>query len=401
MKYIRIGRGCEMAEIDIGGGVLGGTHVCQLYDTKEDLIDLIVPFFKAGLENNELCVWITSEPLEVTEAKLSLSNAVDNFENYTTNHQIDIIDAGEWYTKSGKFNPDRALQDLLRKEELALEKGFKGLRISGNTSWLNHESWEILTKYEAAVDTAIQNRKIVAACSYPRPNCTTSDVVNIVSNHNSTIMKRESNWKRVENRRLEEAKHSSSKLIEIIYNSIHAMVKMIEIRYPYTALHQKRVALLACDIAKRMAFFEDQIDTLRAAGLVHDIGTIAVPIEILNKSEELSQTERALVEMHPHYGYEILSTLDTPWPIAQIVYQHHERLNGSGYPNGISGEDIIPEARVLALADVVEAMLSGRPHRPAQGLDRALEEISRNRGILYDSQVVDACLKLFSDQYSF
>jgi len=105
--------------------------------------------------------------------------------------------------------------------------------------------------------------------------------------------------------------------------------------------------------------------------------------------------------MHPLLGYELLKTLKTSWPIAQIVYQHHERMDGSGYPSGVSGEDIIPEARVLAVADVVEAMASNRPYRPAYGLDKALDEISQNRGILYDPQVVDACLKLFREQYQF
>lgn len=390
-----------MAEIDISSGIPSGTHVCQLYETKEDLIDVLVPFFKAGLENNELCVWVTSEPLGVEEAKLLLENAVGALDNYITRRQIEIIGADEWYIKSGKFDSERILHDLLQKEELALEQGFKGLRLSGNVCWLEHEYWEDLTEYEAAVDAAIQERNIVAICTYLRTKCTTSDIVNIVSNHGSTLIKQEGNWKSVESRRLEEAKRSTKELIATTNNTIHAISKIIEMRDPYTSLHQRRVTLLACDIAQEINFTEDQTSGLRMAGLVHDVGTIPIPIDILVKSGELSQAERTLVKMHPQYGYEILKTLNTPWPIAQIVYQHHERMNGSGYPNSLTGDDIILEAKVLGVADVVEAMVSSRPYREAQGLDKALNEISQNKGVLYDSQIVDACVKVFREQYNF
>jgi hypothetical protein len=391
-----------MTEIDIVSTVRSGTHICQLYETKEDLIDVLVPYFKAGLENNELCVWITSEPLGVEEAKASLENAVGALDSYTKKHQIEIINAGEWYMKSGKFDSEGVLQALHQKEELALEKGFKGLRLSGNISWLERRDWEDFAGYEATVDVAIGKHNITAICSYLLTKCMISDIVNIVSNHGCTLIKQEGNWEGIKSSRLEEAANlNTEKLIETTNDTIRIVTRIIEMRDLYTALHQRRVTLLACAIAKEINFSEDQIIGLRMAGLVHDVGMVPVPTEIITKFGELSQAELSLIKMHPQHGYEILKILDTPWPIAQIVYQHHERMNGSGYPAGVLGEGIIPEARVLGVADVVEAMASSRPYRPAHGLDKALDEISQNRGILYDSQVVDACLKLFREQYNF
>ena len=134
------------------------------------------------------------------------------------------------------------------------------------------------------------------------------------------------------------------------------------------------------------------------AGVIHDIGKISVPGEILSKPGKISENEFGIIKEHPQVGYNILKTVDFPWPIAQIVLQHHERMDGSGYPNGISGENILLEARILAVADVVEAMASHRPYRAALGINLALEEISKNRGSFYDSKVVDACLRLFNEK---
>ena len=130
-------------------------------------------------------------------------------------------------------------------------------------------------------------------------------------------------------------------------------------------------------------------------GMIHDLGKIAVPAEILSKPGRLTDTEFSLIKNHPQVGYNILKEIEFPWPVAQMVFQHHERINGSGYPQGLSGEDILPEAKILAVADVVEAMASHRPYRPALGIDTALEEISKNRGSLYDPDAADACLKVF------
>ena len=195
-----------------------------------------------------------------------------------------------------------------------------------------------------------------------------------------------------------ELQQSYVKLRRALGETVNALVSAIEMRDPYTAGHQQRVANLACAIAKEMGLPEDQIEGLRMAGLIHDIGKINIPVEILSKPGGLSDIELSLIKIHPQHGYDILKSVDFPWPVAQIVLQHHERMDGSGFPKGLSGDDILLEARILAVADVVEAMASYRPYRPAHGLDKALEEISENRGVLYDPEVADACLRLFTEK---
>jgi PAS domain S-box-containing protein/putative nucleotidyltransferase with HDIG domain len=180
--------------------------------------------------------------------------------------------------------------------------------------------------------------------------------------------------------------------------TVEAMALTVETRDPYTAGHQRRVSNLARGIATEMGVSEEQIQGVRMAGVIHDIGKISVPGEILSKPGNISRNELGIIKEHPQVGYNILKTVDFPWPIARIVLQHHERMDGSGYPNSISGEDILIEARILAVADVVEAMASHRPYRAALGIKLALNEISKNRGSFYDSEVVDACLRLFKEK---
>ncbi len=178
---------------------------------------------------------------------------------------------------------------------------------------------------------------------------------------------------------------------------LHAMSLAMETRDPYTSGHQQQVAELACKIATEMGLSEWDIEGIRIMGLLHDVGKITVPVEILCKPGHINQYEFSIIKAHPRVGYEILKEIEFPWPITQAILQHHERLNGYGYPEGLSGKDITLEARILGVADVIEAMSSHRPYRPALGFDCVLEEISRKRGILYDLEVVDACLKLFQE----
>lgn len=178
---------------------------------------------------------------------------------------------------------------------------------------------------------------------------------------------------------------------------LHAMSLAVETRDPYTGGHQQRVAELACKIATEMGLSEWDIEGIRIMGLLHDVGKITVPVEILCKPGNISQHEFSIIKTHARVGYEILKEIEFPWPITQVILQHHERLNGDGYPEGLSGKDITLEARILGVADVVEAMSSHRPYRPALGFDCVLEEISQKRGTLYDPEVVDACLRLFQE----
>jgi len=195
-----------------------------------------------------------------------------------------------------------------------------------------------------------------------------------------------------------ELQQSFERLRRAMEGTIQAIALTVEMRDPYTAGHQRRVTQLACAIAKEMHLSEEQIEGIHMTGVIHDIGKISVPAEILTKPGQLTENEFSLIKTHPKVGFDILKIIEFPWPIAKIVLQHHERMNGSGYPSGLSGEDILLEARILSVADVVEAMASYRPYRPALGIDRALEEISQNRGVLYDPEVVDACLKLFTEK---
>ena len=175
------------------------------------------------------------------------------------------------------------------------------------------------------------------------------------------------------------------------------LAKIVDFRDPFTAAHQQRVTQLACAIAGYMNLTEERLSAVKLAGLIHDIGKVSVPTKILCNPNQLSEAEFKIIKMHPETGYEILKSLDLPWPIAEIIRQHHERIDGSGYPRGLSGEDILLEARILSVADVVEAMSSHRPHRPSLGLNHALHEILKNKGRLYDADVVDACLKVFRE----
>jgi PAS domain S-box-containing protein len=171
-----------------------------------------------------------------------------------------------------------------------------------------------------------------------------------------------------------------------------------EMQDPYAAGHQKRVAHLAAALGQEMGFSPEGVEGLKITGFLHDIGKVAIPSGILNKTGLLSIVEVGVVKTHPQLGYDLLKNIEFPWPVAQAVLQHHERWNGSGYPAKLSGNDIIFEARILAVADVVEAMISPRPYGTAAGIEEALEELYQERGTLYDTQVVDACLKLFVEK---
>jgi len=208
---------------------------------------------------------------------------------------------------------------------------------------------------------------------------------------------------------------ASRNLRRNLKGTIHALAAVVEMKDPYTAGHQRRVSGLAGVIAKDMGLSDEKIEGVRMAGLIHDIGKLSVPAEILSKPSQLTGTEFDLlkahpqvaydilkaidlIKMHPQDGYNVLKEIEFPWPVAQIVLQHHERMDGSGYPQGLKGDDILLEARILAVADVVEAMSSHRPYRPALGIDKAKEEIRKNKGKLYDPDVVASCLRVCSEK---
>lgn len=210
-------------------------------------------------------------------------------------------------------------------------------------------------------------------------------------------------WNAVERerRQRERAEALAARLEKNLESLISTVSKAIEARDPYTAGHERRVAKLACAMAEEMGLPANQITGIRYGSLIHDIGKIHLPSELLAKPSKLTPIEFEVIKTHAEVGYRILEGIDFPWPIAEIAYQHHERIDGSGYPQGLRGDTFILDARIVAVADVTEAMASHRPYRPALGIDAAIEEIKAHRGTFYDPAAVDACLSVLDKDFSF
>ena len=198
---------------------------------------------------------------------------------------------------------------------------------------------------------------------------------------------------------LEKEPHQSyGKLQKFIEGIAYIITEIVEIRDPYLTGHHQRVSKLATAIAQEMKLPQDKIEGVRFASLVHDVGRVNLPTEIVSKPSKLVEVEFNLLKNHPRTGYEILKKVDFPWPIAEIVFQHQEKIDGSGYPRGLKGDEILIEAKILGVANVVEAMSSYKSYRPALSIDESLTEISKYENILFDPEVVDACLRLFKEK---
>lgn len=197
-----------------------------------------------------------------------------------------------------------------------------------------------------------------------------------------------------------ELRKSYRQINKAMEDTVKAIAVLAEHKDPYTVGHERKVVSIAMAIAAEMGLEEGAREGLRIAATLHDVGKMYVPTEILSKPGKLSDLEFGMIKEHPRYSYEVLSEIDFPWPVAHIALQHHERIDGSGYPQGLKRDDIMLEARILAVADVIEAMASHRPYRPALSLGDALEEIRKNKGTLYDTAVADAALKVFSQGFT-
>lgn len=193
----------------------------------------------------------------------------------------------------------------------------------------------------------------------------------------------------------EKLKESYKKSQIILDGIVRTLSKIIEARDPYTSGHEDQVAKIACKIAREMKLSEEQVSFIHIAATLHDIGKISVPAEILTKPSALSNLEREIIKTHCKVANDVLKNIEFPYPVAEVIYQHHERIDGSGYPRGLKGDEIALEARIIGVADVIDAMASYRPYRPALGVDAAIEEIVKFRGVTYDPIVVDACLKVY------
>lgn len=204
--------------------------------------------------------------------------------------------------------------------------------------------------------------------------------------------------KKLENK----SRETLANLESILDETVEAISLVTEARDPYTAGHSRRVALLATAIAREMCFPGERIKGVHITGLLHDIGKVSIPVELLTRRGRIKRMEFGVIRSHPQVGFDTLKGIGFPWPVAQAVLQHHERLDGSGYPASLSGDDVILEARILGVADSVEAMANHRPYRAARGIDRALDEVSSDKGKLYDPEVVEACITVFQKRgFSF
>lgn len=243
------------------------------------------------------------------------------------------------------------------------------------------------------------DNKILKISSYPQQllNFLFSTYGNLL-NHNQKLTQTKQDLKKLNDHLEEGVKEKTKSLEKTLHGIVVALSKTVEMRDPYTSGHQLRVAQLAGSIAQEIGLSEDQMDGIRVMGMLHDLGKIIIPAEILSKPSKLADYEFQYIKIHPQAGHDILKEIDFPWPLTTAILQHHERLNGSGYPLGLSGHQIILEAQILAVADVVEAMATHRPYRPALGIDVALEEISKNKGILYAAPITDAVFRLFHNK---
>ena len=228
--------------ISVVGDVPWGTHLCQFYKTKEDLLDILIPYFKTGLENNEFCMWVTSEPLNVEEAKTALGKVVKNLDDYIKKGQIEILDYRSWYVKSKKFDSDRVLKGWVEKEKYALQNGFDGLRLNGNTFWLEKNDWDDFKSYEETVNDVIDKHRMIAICSYSLEKCNASEIIDVVSNHQFAIIRRESKWNIIESserKKTEEMLNEKTILYETLVNTSPEAITVTDLEGRITYLSPK------------------------------------------------------------------------------------------------------------------------------------------------------------------
>jgi len=295
---------------------------------------------------------------------------------------------------AGKYHPDLILLDIMMPEMDGYEV-CRILKADASTA-------DIPVIFITAMNDTVNKTKgfELGAIDYITKPFHTAEVRARIHTHISLEKMR--NELLLQNQHLEQCVAiKTSELREMLEASIISMARMVEIRDPYTAGHQQRVAHLACCIGGRLGLSKNAIEGIRIAGLLHDVGKIRIPVAILARAGELLEAEMDFIKMHPAIGFEILANIPFPWPVARAVLQHHERLDGSGYPGGLLAGDILLEAKILTVADVTEAKSSFRPYRPALGIEAGMEEIKKYRGIYYDKEIVDACNAIITEGFTF
>ncbi len=393
-------------------------HACLIHDSPEDWpAEIIIPFLMVGLERGEKCL-CSLEAYSADEARAHLHRGGLNVTALEESGQL-LFYEKETYTQRLSFDPNRMIAVLIEEVQKAMDKGYRALRVTDGMAWAlpGRPGSEKVLEYEAKLNRDFFPRyPCLALCQYHRGKFDAAIVKGALMTHplvalddqiyrNSYyISPDEFMGERRAEREVEclletlAGQGQSQQRVSAVQEAIEDMVQAFEARDPYSSGHQKRVTGLACAIAEEMGLSQDQIDLIRRAGAVHDIGKIFVSVDILTKRGPLEEEEAEMVKTHPQAGFDLLHKMGFPYPVPEIVLQHHERMDGSGYPQALAGRDILLEARILAVADVVEAMSFGRSYRQALGIAQALQDISWNKGILYDSEVVDACLTVFTEQ---
>jgi len=286
------------------GDVPWGTHFCQFYQTKEDLIDTLVPYFKAGLENNEFCMWVTSEPLSEKEAKSAIGKEVKNLEDYIKKGQLEILDYSQWYTKPGYFDPDKVLEGWIEKEEQALRKGFDGLRLTGNTLWLEKKDWQDFTNYEVVINSVIGQYHMLAVCTYCLDKCNASEIIDVVSNHQFALIKQESEWKLIESseyKKTQEALRASHERYHTLFENSPISIWEVdssEVRYFFDKLRASKVR----NFRSHLKNHPEKIKNLAAKLKILDVNQESLKFFKVRRKEELPT-------QLPHFF------TDASWPI--------------------------------------------------------------------------------------
>lgn len=351
-------------------------------------------------DHKDVCLWISwmvlmNNKKDSSFADIDLDN--DNFYRLCFDHSTDIIFILDTDLNVRKISPAVELISGYRPDEL-LGKTYFDLGII-NTKNVNAiaQDKKILFSGESIKHKVYKFRDKKDNIHYAEVNATpiikNGDVIACVASARDITER-----KRVE----KQYQETLERLRTSLDLMIHSLSLTVESKDPYTAGHQRRVADLARAIGSQMGLSEETRDCIRMSGIVHDLGKVSVPSEILSKPGILREHEMGIIKHHPETGYEILKDIDFPWPVADIVLQHHERIDGSGYPHGLTKNEIHLESRIISVADVVEAMASHRPYRASIGIDSALNEIKDGRGSIYDEEVVDACIALFQEsEYKF
>jgi len=374
----------------------GSERICELYATflKDKLIVTFNDIterkwanLKLEKQNKELV--FQNEEKEKRAAELVIANKELAFQNEEKEKRAaELVIANKELVFQNEEKEKRAAELVIANKELVFQNEEKEKRAAELVIANKELVFQNEEKEKRAAELVIANKELVFQNEEKEKRAAELVIANKELEQEITARKQTE----------VELQQTLENLRKAVGATIQVMVSAVEMRDPYTAGHQIMVANLAIAIATEMGLPHDTIEGIRMAGSIHDIGKLSIPAEILSKPTKLTDIEFSLIKEHSQKGYEMLKDVESSWPLAQIVYQHHERMDGSGYPRNLKGDEILMEARIMTVADVVEAMASHRPYRAALGIKAALTEIEKNKGIFYDNDVADACLRLFREK---